>query len=105
MRTGFFLGYVQNGSEVILTPPELLSGVIFNGVRCKRIIRNLVGQLRKSNERILILCLYEPFAVDFDRRLPSIETHELAGAIFTYDLINDRYPGNISQLFELRAGA
>jgi|GEM_PF-1158081 hypothetical protein len=96
MQIGFFLGYAQNGSEVVLTPPELLSGVIFKGVRCKRIVRNLVGQLAKSNERVLILCLFEPLANDFDGWLPNIGPEELAGAIFTYEQTNDRYPTTLA---------
>ena len=89
MQDGFPIGYLIDGSELVL--PADGRGLLLSGGRCARVARSIVWQLVGRKEKVLVLCLYEPLSRRIGGWLPDMDSEAVAGYVFTYDIDGDAY--------------
>jgi hypothetical protein len=85
------LGYLEDGSELLVTFNQLGRGLLLSGIRCQRIVRSIVWELHRRGEPILLLCFHESLSGDFESWLQSADSEALTGYAFTYDVKLDAY--------------
>ncbi len=93
MSNPIFIGYTKSGESLFIKDNILQRGLILRGERCIRLVRNIVYQLQKEGNKVIIISLARNFSHYVNKILPQTDVQSILAYIFRYDADKESYHG------------